>query len=345
MTQVFKRISAVVVAAALVASAIVFTLPATAQEDSVSAGSGLRISPTRSSLSVVPGDSREIVQTVKNVTQTPVTVQPLLNDFESDGVSGEPRLIGDPEVVSAYSLREFLAIPDNFELQPDEEREVTISLEVPANASPGAYFGSVLYRASPAGDRGDGQVALIASVGSLVLLEVPGEITEKIQINDISAYLNDGEGEPQAGSLFTKKPDNIGVEVENLGNSFSQPFGKVSVKDWRGNEVFIYELNEVPRNNVLPDSTRLFLQELQNVEVKTVNGEEQTTKSSPISWPGRYTVSGSISHGTSGEIFTVTTTFWYIPTWLILLVVVLLLALVGLAYWLYRKYVTKSTKR
>lgn len=309
-----------------------------AQETS---GSGLRISPTRSELSLVPGDSNTIVQTVKNVTQNSVTVQPVLNDFESDGITGEPKLIGDTTKVSAYSLRQFITLPQDFDLAPDEEKEVSVSINVPESSSPGAYFGSVLYRASPQGSSGNGQVALIASVGSLILLEVPGDITEKIQINDISGYLN-----KSSGSLFTKKPDQIGVEIENLGNSFSQPFGKVSVKDWRGKEVFLYEINDTePRGNILPSSTRLFLNDLFNVEVKTVNGKEETTQTSPIEWPGKYTISGNISHGTTGEIYNVNNSFWYIPIWLIITLGVLLVGLVGLSVFLYRKYVTKSTKR
>ncbi len=340
MTNLLRRSAALAIAITLLMVTAMIIRPVVAQENATS-GSGLRVSPTRSELSIVPGDSRQIVQTVKNVTQSPVTVQPALNDFESDGVTGQPKLISDPNEVSAYSLRGFISVPEEFDLQPDEEKEVTIDVTVPSDSSPGAYFGSVLYRAAPQGSSGDGQVALVASVGSLILLEVPGDITEKIQINDISAYLNESPG-----SLFTKKPDQIGVEIENLGNSFSQPFGKVAVKDWRGNEIFLYELNDTqPRGNILPSSTRLFLDDFVNVEVKTVNDQEEITKTSPISWPGRYTITGNISHGTTGEIYTVSSTFWYIPLWLIITLAVLVVLTVLGAVYLYRKYVTKSTRK
>jgi hypothetical protein len=340
MINVLKRTSAVVIAITLLAIMALTIKPVIAQ-NSQQTGSGLRVSPTRSELSIVPGDSKQITQTVKNVTTNPVTVQPALNDFESDGVTGEPKLIGDQSKVSAYSLREFISLPSEFDLQADEEKEITIDVAVPSTASPGAYFGSILYRASPQGSGGDGQVALVASVGSLVLLEVPGEITEKIQITDISAYLNKNQG-----SLFTKKPDEIGVTIENLGNSFSQPFGKVVVTDWRGNEIFIYELNDsTPRGNILPESTRLFLNEFLDVEVKNVNGQEEVTKTSPIQWPGRYKITGNISHGTTGEIFTVSTIFWYLPAWLIITMIILLVLVIAGAVFMFRKYVTKSTRR
>jgi hypothetical protein len=340
MYQLIKRISIGATAALVVAALLSVSLPLNAQENGT-AGSGLRISPTRTELSLVPGDSREIIQTVKNVTQSPVTVQPVLNDFESDGVTGEPRLVGDPNNVSAYSLREFITIPEKFDLAANEEKEVLVTVNVPESASPGAYFGTVLYRATPQGSSGDGQVALIASVGSLILLEVPGDIVEKIQINDISAYLSG-----KAGSLFTKIPDQVGIEIENLGNGFSQPFGKVAVKDWRGNDVFNYELNDSsPRGNILPSSTRLFLEDLFNVEVKNVNGVEEIEKTSPIKWPGRYSIVGNISHGSTGEIFTVETTFWYLPIWLVLTTIALVAGLIVGAIFMYRKYISKSTKR
>src|SRR6056297_1425594 len=171
MTRTIKQLFALTAAITLLIGGLSFG-PVIAQEEGT--GSGLRVSPTRTELSIVPGDNREVTQTVRNVTQNAVTVEPTLNDFESDGLTGEPRLIGDPEEISAYSLREFISLPDSFDLEPDEERELTINVDVPDEASPGAYFGSVLYRASPQGSGGSGQVALVASVGSLVLLEVPG---------------------------------------------------------------------------------------------------------------------------------------------------------------------------
>ena len=327
--------------AVLIAAMLAFTSFSAKAQENNSGGSGLRVSPTRTELSLLPGDSDQITQTVRNVTQSPVSVQPSLNDFEADGVTGQPQLIGDPNEISEHSLREFISLPDEFELQPDEEKELTVNLSVPQNAAPGAYFGSVLYRASPIGASNDGQVALVASVGSLVLLEVPGDITEQISIESVSAYVDD-----KAGSLFTQKPNNIGILVNNLGNGFAKPFGKIQVTDMRGSSIFEYELNDDQRRkNVLPESSRLFTQEFANVEERTVNGVAEQDKTNPIKWPGKYTISGNISHGTTGELFTVSSTFWYIPSWLVIAAVVLLIVLIAVAFFSYRKYKSKSLRR
>lgn len=341
MINAIKKTQVILFAVLIVIATVVPILKISAQEAESTSGSGLRVSPTRNDISVKPGETKEITQTVKNVTQGIVTVEPSLNDFESDGVTGQPQLIGDPDEISVHSLRQFITLPEGFELQPDEEKEITINVVVPSDAGPGAYYGSVLYRAAPVGASNDGQVALVASVGSLVLLEVPGEITEKIEIESISAYLSE-----KSGSFFTRKPDALGVMIKNLGNSFSRPFGKIAVTDWRGNKVFEYELNDADRRkNVLPESSRLFTQEFFNVEEKTVNGNVEQTKTSPLKWPGRYSITGNVSHGTTGELFTVSSTFWYIPGWVILVVVLILVVIVLAGFFLYRKYLKNHSKR
>lgn len=345
MKNIASNINTHLIMAALFVALMVlpFLSPLVRAQDST--GSGLRISPTRTDLSLVPGDSREVTHTLTNVTQGAVTVEIVLRDFESDGITNQPQFFADENDVSRYSLREFVTLPDSFDLDSGQEQEVKFNVEVPANAAPGAYFGSIEYRASPKGQAGDGQVALVASVGSLVLLEVPGDITEKIEITDVKAYIQSGS-QLKAGSIFTKKPDVIGITINNLGNGFSQPFGKVRVADWRGNDIFEYELNDgPPRQNVLPESSRRFEEEFVNVEVSTVNGEQVTSESSPVTWPGRYTIKGSISHGSSGTLFNVTGTFWYLPVWFIALVLGILALLGLLAWYMYRKYVTKTTRR
>lgn len=316
-----------------------------AQESSDATGSGLRISPTRTDLTLVPGDTREVTHSLTNVTQNPITVEAVLRDFESDGLTNQPQFIAEEGAVSQYSLREFVDIPEPFDLEQGEKKDIVITVTVPEQAAPGAYFGSIEYRASPQGQRGDGQVALVASVGSLILLEVPGNITEKIEITDVKAYISN-EGTLQAGTIFTKKPDYLGVSINNLGNGFSQPFGKVLVKDWRGNTVFEYELNDgPPRQNILPESSRRFEEPFKNIVITNVNGQDITNESSPITWPGRYKIEGNISHGSSGALFNASGTFWYLPLWFIGLVLGTVVLLGLLVWYLYRRYVTKTTRK
>jgi hypothetical protein len=291
--------------------------------------SGLSISPTRFEFTIERGEADVAEIALKNVSDDNVTARVFLNDFEPDGTTGNPKLLIDDQQQSANSLREFVVGITDVDVAAGETVPVQIPIQIPEEAAPGAYYGAIRFVSVPEGqeENDDTQLALNASVAALLLVEVPGDLTEKIEINDLSAFV-DGN----SGSLFTKKPNEIGVTITNQGNGFSKPFGTVKMSGpWGRGEVFNYELNDTsPRGNVLPGATRLFL-----------NGIEDGS----ISLPGRYSIEANISHGRGGEILTVSSSFWYLPAWFIIASLLVLIGIVGLAYYLYRKYVTKSTRR
>ena len=160
-------------------------------------------------------------------------------------------------------------------------------------------------------------------MASLVLIEVPGDITEQIQVNSVKALKD-----KKPGSFFTSVPNKISIAVKNNGNSFSKPFGTVSVTDMSGKQVHSYELNNsTPRGNILPKSSRTFTDELKGVKK-----------------PGRYTVTANVSHGSGGEVITQKTSFWYMPVWVIITLLVLLAGLASGAFYLYRKQFGRKRK-
>ncbi|HMT19263.1 MAG TPA: hypothetical protein PKD20_02180 [Candidatus Saccharibacteria bacterium] len=289
---------------------------------------GLSITPTRFEFTIERGKSDLASIQIKNVTDQPILAKAFINDFEADGNTGNPKLIiDDSRERSSSSIKDFVLGLEDVEVPGGETKVVNLPIQIPENAAPSAYYGAIRFQsAKPNSDEiTSPQVALNASVAALVLIEVPGDITEKVEISSIGAYLDD-----KKGTIFTKKPMKVGIEVNNLGNGFSKPFGKVSVSGpWGKGEVLSYELNNTdPRGNVLPNSKRLFLNDL-----------------SGVSLPGRYTITANISHGRGGQVLTATTSFWFIPSWLIIVLAVLLLALVIAAVYVYRKYVTKGLRR
>jgi hypothetical protein len=338
-----KQISAIISAIIIAFAALLVTPIINAQE---SGGSGLSISPTRTELSLEPGAADTVTVSLKNITSGSILAKVFVNDFEPDNETGEPRLVVDPDRKTAASISEFVSGIEDVELAAGESKDVTVDVAIPNNAAPGGYYGALRFQAvpfdadSPNVDQGN-QVSLTANLLSLVLIEVPGDIEEKVGVNKPVLYIDE-----KSGSFFTKKPNFVGIKIDNEGNGFIKPFGRVSVKNNSGNEIFTYELNDAnPRSNVLPASSRVFKDRLVNIETKTVNGADESTESSPISSPGRYSVEASISYGNGGEVFTVTSTFWYIPTWLIITIAVIILLLLGGAYFVYRRYSTRSTRR
>jgi hypothetical protein len=291
-------------------------------------GNGLSISPTKNELVIERGLSEIVNIQVKNVSDTDILAKTFLNDFFQEGNTGNPQLIVDgSEMQSANSIKEFVTGVEDVIIPAGESKNVAITISIPQQASPGAYYGAIRFLATnpDSADQEGSQVSLNASVASLVLIEVPGDLVEKIEISNILTFKDE-----QEGVFFTKVPNKIGTEITNLGNGFAKPFGRIVVNGPFGQgQVHEFELNSTsPRGNVLPDSARIFLNDLEGV-----------------SRPGKYTIVASISHGNGGEVLEATSTFWYVPVWFILTSIVVLLLLVGGTYFLYRKYATKTTKR
>lgn len=292
-----------------------FSLSAIAQEQRT--GSGLIISPTQNEFQIEPGQSKVIKISLKNVSGVDIVAKVAINDFEADNLTGVPRIITDTTKSSPNSVRNFLDGVTDIELKNDEKKEFEIGVNIPANTPAGGYYGIVRYSAIPVAQQtpDSGQVALTASVGTLVLVEVPGNITEQIQISSLRVLQN-----KKSGSFFLKTPDEVAIEIKNIGNSFSKPFGRVNVSKAGGGEIYSYELNNTdPKGNILPASSRTFTDKLENVKS-----------------PGRYTVTANISHGKGGEILTYQSSFWYVPSWLLGLIIAAILALIVGGYVLYR---------
>jgi hypothetical protein len=290
-------------------------------------GSGISISPTRFEFVIERGATQTAAIQIKNVTEQDFVARAFLNDFEPDGVTGNPKLLIDDNLESSNSLRGFIGELEDVPVAAGQTVQVDIPITVPENSAPGAYYGAVRYVAASAieGEDADRQLSLNASVAAIMLVEVPGDIVERIEISDVSAYLND-----KSGSIFTKSPTEAGITIKNLGNGFAKPFGSVIVDGpWGAGQVFSYELNNTtPRGNVLPESSRLFKNPIEN-----------------ISKPGRYTITANVSYGRGGEIIVSKSSFWYLPLWFIILVAIITLLIVATAAFLVRKYKTKKTKR
>jgi hypothetical protein len=285
--------------------------------------SGLSISPLRQELTLKPGQADKIDITLKNITGGPIEAKVAVQDFESDNVTGNPKIITDPNFKDPASIRNFLVGLGNVPLATGEQQTFSIPVQAPANATPGAYYGLIEYQAVPLDNgtaSGNNKVALSAAVSQLVFITVPGNITQRMEINAIHIY-RDSAGTKE-GLFFTTIPKSAGVALTNLGNGFAKPFGRVSLQNSEGKEIYAYELNgTITPGLVLPNSSRIFKNALENIKR-----------------PGRYTLVANISYGSGSAILTGKKTFWYIPTWLPLLFIVILAILIGAALLARRRY-------
>lgn len=310
-------------------------IPFVTAQDQPDGGNGLQISPTRSEISILPGEQKQFSIDIKNITNGELEAQATINDFESDGVTGVPQIIIDTNERIPTSISNFIKGLDSITLKPGESKRVNLTVDIPADATPGAYFGAVRYSAIPKGgvlSEAERQLALTASVAHLVLIEISGDITEQIQIEKLAAG-RDAKGdnkEIKNNWIFLNSPNRSSLTIKNLGNGFARPFGSVNIQNMFGKEVYRYDVNDTdPKGIVLPKSTRVFINNIENVKT-----------------PGRYTSTASVAYGNGGEVITYKSTFWYLPVWFLLTVVAIIVSIGAGIYLVYRKkYSSKSSKK
>lgn len=300
---------------AAIAGWLIISSPATSL---AAGGNGLRVSPVRSDITIKPGQSQTVNITATNITTTDANLQAIVNDFTANNgdESGQPALVLNPnQYASSHSLKRFVKAIPSFTLSPGQQKTIPVVITVPLDAGGGGYYGTV--RFAPAGSSGvDKTVTLAGSVGSLILLKVPGNIKEQVSI----ASFDVRQGDSPKGLFFSNKKISALIRLQNEGNIQEQPFGKILLKD-RSNKVLgEYEINDVnPRGNVLPDSIRQF-----DVPLDKLGSF------------GMYKLVGNFGYGTNGQLLSASTTFYIIPFALIIGFLVAVAVLVFLIFGLPR---------
>jgi hypothetical protein len=316
MKRIFRRgIAAFIAAFALFA----LVIPGVSAQNNNQVANGFRISPVRSELTIDKGKSETITLTLENPSAAATTARAVINDFvASDKEDGEPRLILDETTPPPKNDFKKLVQPiADVPLGPREKKDIPVRISVPETANAGGYYGAI--RFVPSGTVSSQQnVGLTASVGTIVLIRVPGNLVERLDLIQLSAGQSD-----KPRSFFTGGDVQVITRVKNEGDIHVKPFGKVQVKDMFGKVVTEFELNNTdPRSNVLPDSIRKFTDNLPKRR-----------------WLGRYTIMANLGYTQgSGDLITAQASFWYMPWWSLAVLALLVVALIGGGYWLYRKY-------
>jgi hypothetical protein len=221
--------------------------------DSVNAQSGITISPVRIEDLVNPGESLVKILKVTNSSPSSKTLYGFLKDFKSGNESGAPILI-DPGSEEGSYLASWIDLPsEGVDFAPGEEKQISFTINVPADAGPGGYYGGVYFGTKPprlnidSEDKGAG-IAIGQQSGALVLLQVKGDVLEEA---DIREFNTDKElyGTPFDVTFITR--------IENKGNVHVKPIGFITVTNMFGKEVISLPMNE-SGGNVLPQSIRRF---------------------------------------------------------------------------------------
>ena len=277
-------------------------------EDVNNAPNTLRVTPVRSDVQIAAGSSGSVKVTISNLTNSPITVHPIENDFTAGDESGTPALILDEnEYAPTHSLKRFMTPLSDVTIPANDGVTLDVIITVPAGAQAGGYFGAL--RFAPTSPEAGGQVNLSASVASLILLTVPGDTVEKLELTDFEIQQN--------GKSGTNFRDGTNLQTtfrfENKGNVQVGPFGKITVTK-NGQVVHEVDFNDQDQRDViLPDSARRWDVPLENIEGF-----------------GHYTVYATLTYGSSNQTVEISKSFWVIPVWVMIVAAAVLLVIAGI---------------
>ena len=325
MQKWFVRVGVAILALGLLPVSLAAAVTPAPQPAAATPGQGLEISPPVLELNANPGQTVTAQIRVRNVASGELIAKGKADDFgPGDSEDGQPKLLLDEQGATRYSLKYWVQSVPDLRLAPQELKTATVQIAVPTNAEPGGHFGVIRFTAVPPDVQGTG-VALSASVGTLVLLRVAGNITENVKLAGFSAS-QDGK----RGSFFEHGPVDFTVRLENDGSVHEKVQGTIDVTSTFGKKVGSVAVND-KGGNVLPGSIRKFQQQLSTKALF-----------------GHYTAKLSLSYAGGTKKLNQTLGFWVIPWRLILLIlvaVVVLGYLLRLAIRRYNEHIIAQARR
>lgn len=306
--------------AVFVASILTIVIAGGALVSAQNAGQGLEISPPLVDLKADPGQTIKTQIRVRNVTKDPLVVKAQFEDFVANGEDGQPKILLKEGEKSPYSIKDWLSSTSSITLASGQRENIEVTIAVPKDASPGGHYGVVRFTGTPPELEGTG-VSLSASVGTLVLVNVSGNVKQSAKVAELFTSQNG-----KRRSLFEYGPITITTRVQNNGNVHFKPKGTVQVTNIFGKNVYLGQLNQDNRT-ALPGSIRKF---------------EQTIDKKFMF--GKYNVQADVVYGSDSQITSAKTSFWVIPYKLIGLIILGIVLLVFIVR-NYNKFIVSRSKK
>lgn len=336
---------------ARVLSLLVATITLLAVSSVHAQSNGLGVSP-RKDFTVQPGKSITDTLYISNLSlNQDLQVNIRLIDFGAVNETGTPALqLAENAPQTPWSLKPFAKVQASVKIAAGKSANVPITVTIPATQGAGSYYSAVEYTAQNPETKE--KVNISASTASLVFVTVPGEAKEKLKLRQFGTYEADTKGEGRFKSFFLgSTPKEFAYRLQNEGNIAEQPSGSLIVKNMFGRTVKEVEDANPKKQLVLIGQTRRFQVCVKSsvLTSKAPSGQEsqQTSCDDPGLLPGRYTAQVALYYGLNGnnsQEILASTSFWYLPWWSIVGLIVLMLLLAGLIWLVYRAFSGKRRR-
>lgn len=280
---------------------------------------GAGISPTLIERSADPGDLLQAEVVVSNLSDREQTYYLFVRNISGVRDNGSPIYAPEDAETTGYEMSEWAELGyEEITLAPGSDLSVPVTINVPADASPGSHFGGVIVSLEPPRLRSIG-AGVGFEVTNIISLRIAGDILETAQIRSFST------------DRFIYGSPNVDftARVENKGNVLVRPVGPLEITNMFGERV---------ANVVFNDS-------LGGVFPRTIREFNYTWEDNGTAF-GRYEARLTLAYGEPSSRKTVTsvTTFWVFPMNIIKPAAIALVLVLASAYGLLRLYINKKVQ-
>lgn len=260
-------------------------------------GFNIEVSPSKVNLTIELGDNYVQTFRIGNYSGSTKTFYIYVRDFTVINEEGTPTFFENgqlSEEAQKFALSQWVNLPsESVEIENNQTVEVNATISVPENAEAGGHYGAFFVQTQAPGATGTA-VESIGRIASLMLVNVPGDVTESINITKASTDKQ----------IYWQ--DNPTIEfttyLKNEGNVHGIPVGAFNISGGYGakNKSVIYNQNQ---GAVLPGAPERKISE-------TFKLDKKGFLIPPI---GKFTIDLVARYGTDNLPLETTINFWLLP--------------------------------
>lgn len=208
----------------------------------------LTASPLPINLKTDPGNTVTAQLKIKNDGNQDEKIAVDLKKFTADHITGAPKLLDREDGENYFDWVKFSE--NEFILNPNEWKTITLTINVPADAAFDYYYAVVFKRVEKETQSLDKQTFLTGGMATFVTLEVNSPNAKReVAVTDFSLDKK----------WYEFLPVNFAVTLRNTGNVHVAPRGNIFISKGANSNVAILEVNK-DNGAILPNSPRTFTQ-------------------------------------------------------------------------------------
>lgn len=208
--------------------------------------SGIQISPLTYNYDIDPGGSKDSQITLKNLGDEEIEYTIETENFTATTDDGAPVFNSKPSVEGVTSLADWFDFPDGrtAKIPAKGSTEINFSVSVPEGAEPGGHYAAVFAKVVGKTEEGKTELGVSSRVGTLFLVNVPGDVRYGVEIEDLTVP-----------TFIWKGPVDLKMKIRNSGNVHYDSQAEIALR-----RLVISGESKVDMgaHTVIPDSSRAY---------------------------------------------------------------------------------------